>query len=58
MLIVQMIIGSVETERMNGRSQSKYHGYRTGAQKSDAAIGQEKAAEDGGESIAEGLVPW
>ena len=45
MLIVQTFIGSVETERMNGSSQCKYHGYTTDAQKS-GAIGQEKAAED------------
>ena len=45
MLIVQTFIGSVETERMNGSSQCKYHGHTTGAQKS-GAIGQEQAAED------------
>src|SRR5258708_20705880 len=46
MLTVQMIIGTVEAGRRNGSSQSRYHGYTTGAHKSDAAIGQANASED------------
>src|SRR5271166_6130493 len=44
MLTVQMMIGSVEADRRNGSSQSRYHGYTTGAHKSDAAIGQANAS--------------
>ena len=44
MLTVQMIIGTVEADLMNGNSQSRYHGYTTGAHKSDAAIGQANAS--------------
>jgi hypothetical protein len=46
MLTVQMMIGTVEADRRNGNSQSRYHGYTTGAHKSDAAIGQANASED------------
>ena len=46
MLTVQMMIGSVEADRRNGSSQSRYHGYTTGAHRSDAAIGQANASED------------
>ena len=45
MLTVQMMIGSVEADRTNGSSQSRYHGYTTGAQRSDAAIGHANASE-------------
>src|SRR3974390_2750630 len=48
MLIVQMMIGKVPIERLNGRNHSRYHGYTTGAQNRDAAIGQAKAS--GGDS--------
>src|SRR5258707_9154563 len=44
MLTVQTIIGSVEPDRRNGSSQSKYQGYTTGAHKRDAAIGQANAS--------------
>src|SRR5713101_8412684 len=44
MLTVQMMIGSVEADRTNGSSQSRYHGYATGAHRSDAAMGQANAA--------------
>src|SRR5215475_10830017 len=40
MLTVQMMIGSVQTDLRNGNSEKRYHGYTTGAHKSDAAIGQ------------------
>src|ERR1700722_17966521 len=40
MLIDQTISGTVDIERRNGKSQSKYHGYTTGAHTSEAAIGQ------------------
>ena len=46
MLTVQMIIGTVETDRTKGSSHSMYHGYTTGAHKSDAAMGQANASED------------
>src|SRR5215469_14139161 len=46
MLNVQMMIGSVEVDRMNGSGHSRYQGYTTGAHKSDAAIGQANASED------------
>jgi len=46
MLKVQIIIGTVEVDLMNGSSHSRYHGYTTGAHKSDAAIGQANASED------------
>ncbi|HET8891420.1 MAG TPA: hypothetical protein VFQ41_21130, partial [Candidatus Angelobacter sp.] len=45
-LTVQIMIGSVETDLTNGSTHNKYHGYTTGAKKSDAAIGQAKAFED------------
>jgi len=46
MLKVQIMSGIVEVDLMNGSSQSRYHGYTTGAHKSDAAIGQANASED------------
>src|SRR5260370_41612289 len=46
MLTVQIMIGSVEADRRNGSSQSRYHGYATGAHKSDAAIGHANASGD------------
>src|SRR5207247_10157207 len=46
MLNVQIMIGTVEVDLMNGSSHSKYHGYTTGAQKSDAAIGQANVSAD------------
>src|SRR5205809_8086748 len=46
MLTVQMMIGTVGADRTNGSSQSRYHGYTTGAQRSDAAIGHANASED------------
>jgi hypothetical protein len=47
MLTVQMMRGSVETERKNGSSHSKYHGNTTGAHRREAAIGQANASRDG-----------
>src|SRR6267142_5335716 len=46
MLKVQIMIGTVEVDLMNGSSQTMYHGYTTGAQRSDAAMGQANASED------------
>ena len=46
MLKVQIMIATVEADLMNGSSQSKYHGYTTGAQRSDAAMGHANASED------------
>ena len=46
MLTVQMMIGNAEADRKNGSNQSRYHGYTTGAQKSDAAIGHANASPD------------
>src|SRR5260370_39878607 len=46
MLKVQTMIGTVEVDFMNGSSHSRYHGYTTGAHKSDAAIGQANASKD------------
>ena len=46
MLNVQIMIGSVEVDRMNGSNHSRYQGYTTGAHKSDAAIGQANAEDD------------
>jgi hypothetical protein len=46
MLTVQIMIGSVEADRRNGSSQSRYHGYATGAHKSDAAMGHANASGD------------
>jgi hypothetical protein len=40
MLTVQTTIGSIEADVRNGRSQSRYQGNTTGAQKRDAAMGQ------------------
>lgn len=53
MLTVQMMIGNVEADRRNGSSQSRYQGYKTGAHKSEAAIGQANASE---EHVAEFLL--
>ena len=41
-----MVMGSVEADRRNGSIHSKYHGYTTGAHRSDPAIGQANASED------------
>src|SRR5580704_2890648 len=46
MLTVQTITGSVEADRRNGSSQSRYQGYTTGAHKSDAAMGHANACAD------------
>src|SRR5215813_4565124 len=46
MLTVQMMIGNAETDLRKGISQSRYHGYTTGAQRSDAVIGQANASAD------------
>ena len=46
MLNVQTLMGSVEIDRRNGSSHMRYHGYTTGAHKSDPAIGQANAAAD------------
>src|SRR5260370_32851191 len=46
MLTVQMTIGTVEADRRNGSSQRRYHGYTTGANRSDAAMGHANASED------------
>src|SRR6266571_9429410 len=46
MLRVQIMIGTVEVDLMHGSSHSMYHGYTTGAHKSDAAIGQANAPKD------------
>src|SRR5216684_5857628 len=46
MLTVQMMIGTVEADRANGSSQSKYHGYTTGAHRRDAAMGHANASDD------------
>src|SRR3954468_537406 len=46
MLTVQMTIGSVEADLKNGNSQRRYQGYTTGAQRSDAAIGQANTSGD------------
>src|SRR5258705_3862388 len=39
MLTVHIMIASVEADLRNGSVQKRYHGYTTGAHKSDAAIG-------------------
>jgi hypothetical protein len=39
-----MMSGTVEADRTNGSSQSKYQGYTTGAHRSDAAMGQANAS--------------
>jgi hypothetical protein len=46
MLTVHMMIGSVESERRNGSIHSRYHGYTTGAHRSDPAIGHANASGD------------
>src|ERR1700684_772383 len=46
MLTVQMMIGTVEADRANGSSHRRYHGYTTGAHRSEAAIGQANASGD------------
>jgi hypothetical protein len=38
--------GSAEIDRRNGNSHRRYHGYTTGANKSDPAIGQANASAD------------
>src|SRR5208282_1267661 len=48
MLTVQMMIGTVDADRRNGSSQSRYQGYTTGPHISDAAIGHANASEDHG----------
>src|SRR5882724_13360929 len=45
MLKVQTMSGTVEVDLRNGNSHNRYHGYTTGAHKSDAAIGQANASE-------------
>jgi len=39
MLKVQITIGTIEVDLMKGSSHGMYHGYITGAQKIDVAIG-------------------
>src|ERR1700678_383814 len=46
MLTVQMMIGTVDADRTKGSSHRRYHGYTTGAHKSDAAMGQANASGD------------
>src|SRR5215813_787952 len=46
MLTVHMMMGSVDDDRRNGSVHSKYHGYTTGANSSDPAIGQANASAD------------
>src|SRR5712692_4919573 len=46
MLTVQMRIGSVEADLRNGSIERRYHGYTTGAHRSDAAIGQANTSGD------------
>src|SRR5437763_1420565 len=43
---VQTTIGSVDVDLRNGNSQRRYHGYTTGAHRSDAAMGQANASGD------------
>src|ERR1700735_2384951 len=43
---VQMMIGTVEADRRKGTSQSRYHGYMTGAHRSVAAMGHAIASAD------------
>src|ERR1035438_1152235 len=43
MLTVQMMIGTVEADHANGSIQRRYHGYTTGAHRSDAATGHANA---------------
>jgi hypothetical protein len=45
MLTVQIMSGAVEVDLRKGNSHSRYHGYTTGAHKSDAAMGQANASE-------------
>ena len=51
MLIDQTISGTVDIERRNGKSQSKYHGYTTGAHTSEAAMGKIRMADKAGQAI-------
>src|SRR5580693_648362 len=51
MLIVQMISGTVETDRTKGSSQRRYQGYTTGAHSSDAAIGQANTSGDRSDDV-------
>src|SRR5690349_16265588 len=46
MLTVHMTIGSVEADLRNGISQRRYHGYTTGAHRSDAVIGHATTSAD------------
>src|SRR5437899_2142637 len=46
MLTVHTMIGSVEADLRNGSVQRRYHGYTTGAHRSDAAIGQANTSGD------------
>ena len=52
MLTVQIMMGRVVVDRRNGSSQSRYHGYTTGAHNSDAAIGHANASADASEDHA------
>ena len=45
MLKVQIMIGTVEVDLINGSNHNMYHGYITGAHKSEAVIGQAKSPE-------------
>src|SRR6516164_2189225 len=45
MLSVQTVSGRVVRERRNGSTQSRYQGYTTGAQTSEAAMGQAHASD-------------
>jgi hypothetical protein len=51
MLKVQIMIGRVEDDLIKGSSHSMYHGYTTGAHKSDAAMGHANASEDHGAAL-------
>src|SRR3981081_1120759 len=46
MLTVQIMRGRMVADRRNGSSQSRYHGYTTGAHSNDAAIGHANASPD------------
>src|SRR6202522_1869837 len=51
MLAVQTIMGTVAPERANASSQSRYHGYTTGAHRSDAAMGHANVSADSARSL-------
>src|SRR5258708_12021424 len=57
MLSVQTMIGSVGIDRRNGSSHRRYHGYTTGAHKSDPAIGQAKAPADNARGLTRNQEP-